>query len=116
MLLLVPVQATDGDVAPFMWCRSPWSSHLNAAASLAVIVAVLGCESNGDGLGVGAGDVTDDRRTVAVVLGVVGGVDVGLRVGRRFGEGDVSFDATGADAADAADLRSAIPGPVGATG
>src|SRR6266581_1982047 len=73
-----------------------------------------GYESDGDGLGVGAGDVADGRRTVAVVLGLVGGVDAGLRVGRRFGEGDVTFGATGADAAGAAGLRLAVPGSVGA--
>ena len=55
-------------------------------------------------------------RPVAVVLGVVGSIDGGLRVRGGLGEADVGFDAAGADLARAAGQRVAVPGTVRATG
>src|SRR5918994_3881669 len=63
-----------------------------------------------------ADDAPDDRGPVAVVLGVVGRVDGGVRVRVGLGEGDIPLESAGADAADAAGLRADEPGvarPVG---
>jgi hypothetical protein len=45
--------------------------------------------------------MADSHRTVVVILGVVGVVDTGMHVVLCFGEGHISFDATGANAAAA---------------
>lgn len=58
-----------------------------------------GHESDGDAMGAGSDDAADDVGPVAVVLGVVGGIDRRLGVVARVLEGDVGFDAAGADAA-----------------
>src|SRR4051794_6692589 len=73
-------------------------------------------EPDRDRGGLGAGDGSDDRRSVAVVLGVVGLVDVGVAVRDRVGEGDVAFDDAGADSAGATRFGALEPGVVGAVG
>ena len=42
-------------------------------------------------------DGADDRGAVAILRGVVGRVDGGVRVRGRLGEGDATFDAAGPD-------------------
>src|SRR5215472_12529324 len=59
--------------------------------------------------GAGAGDRAHDLRAVAVVLGVVGGVDVALVFSGSRGEGDVQFGPAGPDTAGAAGDRATVP-------
>ena len=54
-----------------------------------------GTEPNGDRVGTGTGDVTDDDGAVAVVLGVVGGIDRRLHVRGGLGEADIGFNTSG---------------------
>jgi hypothetical protein len=63
-----------------------------------------------------ADDGPHDLWAVVVVLGVVGGIDCRVHIDRRCGEGDVSFDAAGADTSDAAGNGAAIPRVVGPGG
>jgi hypothetical protein len=58
-----------------------------------------------------AGDVADGTGSVAVVLGVVGGVDRIEQRGVDATESDVAFDAGGADATGAAGEGVSVPRP-----
>jgi hypothetical protein len=59
-----------------------------------------------------AHDGADDLLPVSVALGVVGGVDPRVRLGRDLGERDVAFDAAGAGTAGAAGICSSWAGPI----
>ena len=83
---------------------------------LSVLLVVSWDEADGDVGGGGADDGADDARPVAVVLGVVGGVDRVVHAGSGRGEGDVALDAAGADPAGAAGDGSPVPAVVGSVG
>src|SRR5579859_3455986 len=76
------------------WPGNSWSCSLRAASLMAILLLLvrLRDEADGQAVGAGTGDGADDPCPVAVVLGVIGGVDVVLDPRASLAERDVAFD------------------------
>src|SRR4051812_38393578 len=81
-------------------------------SSMGRLLLVGGDQADGQRRDGGPDDRTDDFRAVPVVFAVVGAVDAGVRAGAGFGEGDIAFEAAGADPAGAAGLGAPEPAVV----